>query len=955
MDSSTSTSNQILLCSICLDDVNAYNESDIAHLCPDKTHSSCCKSCMISYIENAIESAYFGTCPLITCPNASHVSDRNHSQGSSSDNSIQIGNKKRKILIYEEWKNIISPEASNKYNQLANSLLAFLCGGCHSLKTLDVGYDYEASSKYLKDHIVAKVTTSEPVPESESSTQVNKDPYEEFIEKLNLFCEGSLPLDELYKKIISEYLKELGSIGDKEAWEIFINILKMISDPERRANLHLRYLRDRPRIKTACCSREHCFKCRIKDFHDGKTCLESTETLDHSVVACPSCGISLTKGDGCNTITCVCGKQFSWTAEKENTEKCLQFLESFPTDTTLICSLALCSNMITEVDTMGFGNGFVGDKRPRVISMIKASHKLVCNQTISRAKAWQIRHRVAVNREMRNWFKKKFWPCPSQCCAILPNLLQQHLSNVSYGFIEGVGGIREEGVREAAEIWRAEHMNEVENFVTQNRIAISSLFNTFYPNPADKPAAAFRLITKKIPKKLLSTSEANLVESAKIWAEQNRELYSKEAEKFEVRSAEQFLYLYGKVHPSKTKPAYIFSPCATEWCRKTSNTDLTYTNSDTTVERVGSISCYPAAFANLVSDHCMFKIVLEAAPKTSNWITFGISKKGMVPSSSDGVGRTSNSWGISDDRSSSSSQSILASSGNEVSHFRKLKAGDVLVALVDTTEGWCDISVNEHELIQRFEIPPGSAADYCFAMTFANDHKVTILYDNADEKVNIPSAEKQGLLLNMEHTKMYNSLKKHIKTIVLSAENMEGIQLFNDEQSYEMCSPLLRDESRWLSLFNGSNDEALKAYELLKNTLYPILNTKPKASELASSDSISSLSWLTWDMLLDGISWYKENKRKIQIDISTDLANCFYSQHIDDATFIAAFNLIDYYNSKADTEDKRSALAFMQIYEFEMQSWYDYNANLRDPLIDNIDKNCRCLPRHTKNCPKHSK
>ena len=99
----------------------------------------------------------------------------------------------------------------------------------------------------------------------------------------------------------------------------------------------------------------------------------------------------------------------------------------------------------------------------------------------------------------------------------------------------------------------------------------------------------------------------------------------------------------------------------------------------------------------------------------------------------------------------------------------------------------------------------------------------------------------------------------------------------------------------------------------------------------------------------------KENKRKIQIDISTDLANCFYSQYSDDATFIAAFNLIDYYNSKADTEDKRSALAFMQIYEFEMQSWYDYNANLRDPLIDNIDKNCRCLPRHTKNCPKHNK
>lgn len=238
------------ICSICFDDLAGCTESKTAHFCPDKNHTSCCKECMVSYIETLINSAYLGTCPLITCPNASHISDKNHNQESSSDKVVHIGNKKRKLLIYEEWKNAISPELSNKYNQLANSLLAFLCGGCHSLKTLDVGFDYESSTRYLKERFFIKSSSSSIKVDPENSSEVKIDEFVEFTTDLNLFCEGSLLLDELYQKIISIYLPELGSVGDKEAWDIFINILKMVADPERRANMHLRYLRDRPRIKT---------------------------------------------------------------------------------------------------------------------------------------------------------------------------------------------------------------------------------------------------------------------------------------------------------------------------------------------------------------------------------------------------------------------------------------------------------------------------------------------------------------------------------------------------------------------------------------------------------------------------------------------------------------------------------------------------------------------------------
>jgi hypothetical protein len=30
------------------------------------------------------------------------------------------------------------------------------------------------------------------------------------------------------------------------------------------------------------------------------------------VVPCPSCGLQLVKGDGCNSITCLCGESFNW-------------------------------------------------------------------------------------------------------------------------------------------------------------------------------------------------------------------------------------------------------------------------------------------------------------------------------------------------------------------------------------------------------------------------------------------------------------------------------------------------------------------------------------------------------------------------------------------------------------------------------------------------------------------
>lgn len=984
------------ICPICLDCVST---ADAVNVCSDKTHGPSCRVCITSYIENQVQSAYLGTCPCITCPNLSHVkskSARNKDQQETEGNTAEpdgVG-KKRKLLLFEEWKLMVPNSVQVKYTSLAQSILAFLCGGCHSLKSLDVGFDRTAAFNYFvtyyREHSgdsesstgsvppppisEANITTSSetsipPPPPADASTKPNL-----LTEDILRFCGGEMTVDELFTKIFSFYVPQLVSIADQPAWDIFINVLKLIPDPERRANFHLRYLRDRPRIKTACCNREHCFKCRIKDYHEGKSCTENIESLDHSVVSCPSCGISLTKGDGCNTITCVCGKQFSWTAEKENSERCQQFLTAFPTTTSSYCAVVLCTN-------------FTHIRHPRSMYQLKNSSSPVFNDlrdgsssatnsdsgrtvrrnvpvsssVISQAKAWQLRHRVEVSREMRNLFETVHWPSPSQCCSTI----SAHL-NPEY--------VREEGMKEAADIWKQENVKAVAKCAAQNSIALQSLMTTFYSNDSDRAVGAYKLLnlSRLVWKNnaqhpsLPFAADSRLVESAKQWVEKNREVYNTFVEMYEIRSAQQFLHLYGTRHPSYTRPSYTYIPSVSEWCRRTSNSDLTFTNDYTTVERVGSVSCYPAAFAPILADHCSFKVVLDVAPKTSNWISFGLARTGMANSSSDGVGRTSNTWGLSDDRSSSSSHCIISASNQESGTFRKLVAGDILTATVCLSEGMLEISVNDNELQHRFSIPPGNLDEYVFAMTFANDHRVSIVYENgpvpnkgaaASKETTSSSASSssssaegeskasnpQCVDLNYEQTQMMNILRKQLKAILTQV---------NSDGTVKGSAMLLLDGAqKWEQLSGGSYEEAARNYQQISKDIELLLNIR-RSSTAAEKQGLSELPWLTWNTIIWALSWYKENKERIQIEQNTVLAQDFYCMYGEDAAFMAAMNLVEYHTHRVDSDVEMSSLAFMKVFEADMQSWYEYNASLSEPLIENLNKRCKCLPRHNKKCPK---
>ena len=164
------------------------------------------------------------------------------------------------------------------------------------------------------------------------------------------------------------------------------------------------------------------------------------------------------------------------------------------------------------------------------------------------------------------------------------------------------------------------------------------------------------------------------------------------------------------------------------WDKGLSNKQLTFSNGDTSVRRVGSVSSYPAAFVPLPEAHAILQVKVTAAPIGNNWLTFGLVKAGFKASSSDGVGKNVDSWGIVDERSSSGKNATMRGCGKvEETLARKLQEGDVLTAEADVAAGWCEVRLNQTECSHRFVIPVGSKESYLFGATFSNDTECTIL------------------------------------------------------------------------------------------------------------------------------------------------------------------------------------------------------------------------------------
>lgn len=209
------------------------------------------------------------------------------------------------LLDYGTLKRSVPSDLLLRYQVLANSTMLFLCAGCHVSKTLALNSSSELITE-AREGLLQRFRTEEKPQEKQ----------DEFFVSMRSYGSGVMTTSEFFDHCKTCF-SSLHIGTSKEASETMHLLLPLIENPERRNTLHLRFLNERPKFQTTCCSKVHCFFCKTKDFHEGKSCEENIALFDTSVLPCPSCGVTLTKADGCNTVSCVCGHQFAWAPELE--------------------------------------------------------------------------------------------------------------------------------------------------------------------------------------------------------------------------------------------------------------------------------------------------------------------------------------------------------------------------------------------------------------------------------------------------------------------------------------------------------------------------------------------------------------------------------------------------------------------------------------------------------------
>lgn len=91
------------------------------------------------------------------------------------------------------------------------------------------------------------------------------------------------------------------------------SVIVMLVDIERRLAAQLALYRAYPKVYVACCGSAHCFMCKVKGHHAGKTCEDvQSELIGTEAQYCPGCGVPTLRTEGCHQILCVCGMSWQW-------------------------------------------------------------------------------------------------------------------------------------------------------------------------------------------------------------------------------------------------------------------------------------------------------------------------------------------------------------------------------------------------------------------------------------------------------------------------------------------------------------------------------------------------------------------------------------------------------------------------------------------------------------------
>ncbi|CAM9743874.1 unnamed protein product, partial [Heterosigma akashiwo] len=267
-------------------------------LCGTACPGSICKPCAKQHFSFIVKTGYDGLCRRMHCPACPH---RNVPQ--------------------ERWALLVDEETLELFKQRASKLLSFQCAGCHTRKNLFV-----EPSPVQAELAPAKISQLFMVKRMYFTNET----WALIQDLLKSYIENEVSADGLFKLFMELWPFLFNCECTRCSWTFFLEpLLQGIQDYERNANLHLRYLRQFPNTVTTCCNREHCWVCRTTwDNHQGLTCEEHQAQLVAQggpgygqIISCPSCGIQLMKGDGCDSITCVCGHQFRFTDARQQEEE----------------------------------------------------------------------------------------------------------------------------------------------------------------------------------------------------------------------------------------------------------------------------------------------------------------------------------------------------------------------------------------------------------------------------------------------------------------------------------------------------------------------------------------------------------------------------------------------------------------------------------------------------------
>ena len=632
----------------------------------------------------------------------------------------------------------------------------------------------------------------------------------------------------------------------------------------------------------------HCWKCKTKA-HDGKSCEELQSSLDNSIIPCPQCGVSLAKADGCNSVTCFCGLQFGWTEQKKKLDDSALFLKEYPENPTGACIQLLT----TESDG------------PR----------------ITLAQGWRAMHPIDIQVGLMRWFLTTFPSCPAQVCANPPT---------DY--------VRFVGQRDALKLYKDKNPKGVHHCESQTKIAVSLLFPAMFPAGGRALAALSMLKYRSRTDPFAKNPE--ILRSARQWANVNKKELEEEELNFCLRSAGRFLNMHGRSTPSfmcalNTSISTSIVDTCTEFVPPgVSNEALTYTFNNTSVQRVSGVSCYPAAFVQLISSNCKVSFEISSGDLSVNYMSFGLCRVGFAKSSSDGFGRTRESWGVCDNRNTSASgeQAFVGSSASKMTECRKFITGDVITLTVDTSRGWLEFDLNFGEFVFEFEIPPtDDHTSYQFGATFANDHMISIIPGNAC------ADSSAGASINAEQTLM---LRASVKAL--------GDLRKTESKIPEQFVALSRD---WAESIPGSK-ERFDAYKKFDDALSGKVPHLTFLSKL-SADGIPEYNW---DELFGLVCWGRLNTEKYDEYSKEILAMEHMAEHLDSAAYMSAeicqrASSQGNRSSASQPKDLKGARAFMVMFPEQVHEWYDYNDTLEDPILPKSASKCKCLPRHNAHCP----